>query len=488
MMLKSIKRMFDEFEKNKIMYCHWKSNEHLESALNGDTDLDVLFLPSQRNNLEIALGTTGLKRFKSVSLMAYNAVEDYIGYDYETAKIWHLHLHYRLTLGEKHLKGYTLPWMQYLISRRVLRLGVYTSNPSDEFFLLLVRIALKIRHRDLFRNVGEDDIRELEWLKGKSNIDELYKTACRLTDNRIADEIIRLAYKEIKSKKEFLRLRKYILSEFREYTGFGRCSSFLWRSIREVFWLLGGIQRRMGINTVTPRRRISPSGGTVVVFLGCDGAGKSTTLSYVSKEFMKKIDVYQSYMGSGDGSSSIIRKPMKFIAKRVAGKGIGRAINKEVSSGRGRSLKSRLYLLVKIIWAITLAVEKRDKLKQITRARNKGMLVLVDRYPQIETMGYSDGPLLSRYCSGNAVMRRLSKWEYTIYKSGYKNPPDLVIKLTVPTQVALQRKPEMSAQEIEDKKKAVSVTNLRTKETEIDTSCELNVSVSRIMQAIWDEI
>lgn len=48
-MLKTIKDMLEALEINDIQYCHWKSNEHLEPALNGDTDLDMLFLPEQRS-------------------------------------------------------------------------------------------------------------------------------------------------------------------------------------------------------------------------------------------------------------------------------------------------------------------------------------------------------------------------------------------------------------------------------------------------------
>ena len=81
-MLKSIQNMLDAFEQNEIKYCHWKSNEHLGEALTGDTDLDMLFSPSQRSLLDKVLNECGLKRFRAMPLMQYNAIEDYIGFDY----------------------------------------------------------------------------------------------------------------------------------------------------------------------------------------------------------------------------------------------------------------------------------------------------------------------------------------------------------------------------------------------------------------------
>lgn len=162
-MLKSVKKMFDAFEEHQIIYCHWKSNEHIEAALYGDTDLDVLFSPCQRGELENVLCKCGLKRFRAMPLMQYNAIEDFIGFDVDACKIWHLHLHYRMTLGEPHLKGYTItPFTDYILNNRIKTdAGVYTSSPEVEYILLLIRMCLKLRLRDWFRKVGKDDVKEL---------------------------------------------------------------------------------------------------------------------------------------------------------------------------------------------------------------------------------------------------------------------------------------------------------------------------------------
>lgn len=58
-MLESIKKMLNNFEKYDIQYCHWKSNEHIDEALEGDTDLDILFSSNQRILLEKVLAESG---------------------------------------------------------------------------------------------------------------------------------------------------------------------------------------------------------------------------------------------------------------------------------------------------------------------------------------------------------------------------------------------------------------------------------------------
>lgn len=489
-MLQSIERMLKAFEENGIKYCHWKSNEHLVEALTGDTDLDVLFLPEQRSLLDSVLNQCGLKRFRSMPLMQYNAIEDYIGFDEKTAKIWHLHTHYRMTLGEKHLKGYTVtPWGPYILQHRILdESGIYVSCPEMELVLLVVRNALKLRLRDWGRNVGKDDLIEYNWLLERVDKGVLRQHAISLLGERGAELLLPLCDGNLKKKGQLRPLYRYLRKDLGIFTGFSHCGSRWTRTKREIFWLIGGVKRRLGWNSSTPYRRVSPSGGTAVVFLGCDGAGKSTSLDYVKKEFGKKIDVKTVYLGSGDGSSSLLRKPMKLVARKVGGKGLGHQVEKEYQEKKHVSLKSRLYSIAKIMWAVTLASEKKSKLRDMTRARNNGMLVLVDRYPQTANPGYSDGPLLTKYLGKKGLRAAIARWEYRIYESAAKNMPDLSLKLMVPTEVAIARKPEMTAEEIDNKKAAVRAINCALRSVEIDTSCSKEESFSRIMSEIWQII
>lgn len=487
-MLKSIEKMLIAFETNNIIYCHWKSNEHLEEALLGDTDLDILFLPEQRNKLDIILNECGLKRFRSLPLMQYNAIEDYIGFDKDTAKIWHLHLHYQMTLGEKHLKGYTItPWNSYILEHRQLdKLGIYTSSCEIELVLLIVRIALKKRMRDFGKKIGKDDLIEFVWLSNRVNFDLLLKFAKDMLDEQAAKEILEISKNGLRNKNQLSKLQRILRKDLKLFTGYSRISSRYMRTKREIFWLLGGVKRRLGIESVKANRRISPSGGCVVALLGCDGAGKSTTLAYVKKEFQKKLDVVTVYFGSGDGSSSLLRKPMKLVAKRVGGKGLGHTVEKEYENKDKISLKAKMYSFAKVLWAITLAQEKKAKLKKMTKARNASMLVLTDRYPQTEISGFSDGPLLTKYSTKTkGLMKKISEWEYNIYKSAYVNPPDLVIKLMVPTEIAISRKPEMTVDEIENKKRVVMAMNASRHSVIIDTSREMTKSFSDVMEEIW---
>ena len=489
-MLRTIENMLKVLNDRGIRYCHWKSNEHLKEALNGDTDLDMLFDPSQRTELEQALDICGMKRFRAVPLMQYNAIEDFIGFDQNTSKIWHLHTHYRMTLGEKHLKGYTVtPWGKYILDNRVIgEEEVYVAAPEIELILLLFRIALKLRGRDTGRKLGKDDSIELAWLLERIDPDKLEETAVQMAGKKTASIIAHMMEQPLTRKSQFVKLQKELRGELRWFTSYSRMTSWFVRSVREVFWLYGGVRRRLGFCGYTASRRISPSGGCVVAILWCDGAGKSTTLDYVRKEFGKKLDVAAIYFGSGDGSCSWFRRPMKLVAQRVGGRGLGHSVEKEYRGGGRVSMKSRAYSAAKVLWAVSLAREKEKKLRQMVRARNNGMLVLTDRYPQSNMPGYSDGPLLSRYKEAGGILRRLYEWETDIYRSASVNPPDLTIKLMVPTEVAISRKPEMTQEEIEAKKHAVMEMDISEHVVVIDTSRPFGITRGEVMKEIWNLI
>lgn len=487
-MLDSIKRMLEAFENNNIQYCHWKSNEHLNQSLTGDTDLDMLFLPEQRNEIDKILNSCGLKRFRSTPLMQYNAIEDYIGFDYEKAKIWHLHTHYRMTLGEKHLKGYTVtPWGYKIIKNRILdKTGIYTSCPEDELILLLSRIALKLRWRDYGKKLEKEDIAEIKYLIERIDYNKLEQHSDSFFEKNSKKEFVSLIKADLNNKNQFINFKKILIEELSGFTGNSYFSSFYLKLLREIYWLYGAVIRHIGLKTNVPNRRISPSGGCVISFLGCDGAGKTTTINYVKKELTKKLDVKIIYFGSGDGECAWYRKPMKFIAKLVGGKGVGHKIESDYSNKNKLSIKSKLYLFAKILWAIALAFEKRNKLKDMTKARNAGMIVITDRYPQSRIMGISDGPLLTKYLKcNNSFLRNIAEKEFEIYKSASINPPDLFIKLMIPTAHAISRKPEMTIEEIEKKKEAVNEMNFANKSVVIDTSVDFENSISNVMSEIW---
>ena len=149
--LRVIKILSEKLDVEDICYCHWKSNEHLHAAMVAATDLDILVEKNKSLTIKQILSEIGFKHFAPTSFRMYPAIEDYLSFDEDTGRLIHLHLHYQLTVGEKHLKGYHLPWEHLVLSTRQFDVEeqVYVVDPNVEMLLLLVRDALKIRTRNL---------------------------------------------------------------------------------------------------------------------------------------------------------------------------------------------------------------------------------------------------------------------------------------------------------------------------------------------------
>ena len=68
------------------------------------------------------------------------------------------------------------------------------------------------------------------------------------------------------------------------------------------------------------------------------------------------------------------------------------------------------------------------------------MVVITDRYPQDEIVGFNDGPLLTRLSKVPAWLRTVESAAYALAR---RLPPDLVLKLDVRPETAATREPDM---------------------------------------------
>ena len=131
-MLNISKELFTAWNNASLLYCHWKSNEHLLPGLDGETDLDVLLSRDDQKE-----GVSILRRLEFLQVQSqfgsrYPDVDDWIGFDKETGNLIHLHLHYGIVTGHKGLKEYSLHWTDLALRTRILNeeYGVYTMEPN----------------------------------------------------------------------------------------------------------------------------------------------------------------------------------------------------------------------------------------------------------------------------------------------------------------------------------------------------------------------
>lgn len=494
-------QLFAALHAEEVRYCSWKSNEHLVAGLCGKTDLDLLIDRRQYGVMQRILVESGFKRFDATVGLGYAAIEDHIALDQETGLLLHCHAHFRLMAGEEHLKGYRLPWEERLLATRVWdeRTGVYVADPHLEMITLLVRSAIKLRARDLgLRLVGRPYIRkgmlaEFEWLRQRIDPERCRRLCAELLGEDVVPVFAELLDGEL-SRRTLTRFRQVVRPKLASLRIYGRFTGDVLRWLREIAWLVGGANRRY-LRWAHPLRRTTPGGGVLVALMGSDGSGKSTVVRDVSALFATKVDVFRVYFGSGDGPVSLVRWPLRLLWRAVRpgprhtnGNGSAAVVRRERNGANGDGL---LLSLGRMSWGLALSSEKSRRLRAAWRARNRGMIVVADRYPQAQVLGFNDGPLLSRYAEHhNRLLRWLARHEAAPYQWAERYPPDLVIRLNVTPAVAVERKPEMSLAEVERRTRAVQSIALppQTQVVDVDADRPLGEVVREVKNLVWNAI
>lgn len=491
---------FARLHAEQIAYCHWKSNEHLHAALRGATDLDLLVARDAALPLTAILGGAGFRRFLAAPACTYPGIEDYLGLDERSGRMVHVHLHYQLTVGEPYLKGYRLPWERLLLARRRWdrAAGLYVSDPNMEFLLLVVRMALKLRRRDLVRAwVGaqylrEGGLREYAWLHERIDRAELLGLASQLIGEQGA-RLLTAMRETPPGVHEFRLLSRAIHPRLADCRSYLPAQAHVHRWVREL-------QHRgrgwIGRFTRTPvlGRRCLPQGGVIIAVLGSDGAGKSTLVAEMTRWLAWKTDVVPLYFGSGDGPASLLRRLLGALSHfyhLASGRSGARRAHSPLASRDAARRPAGMRRLFQMCWALALAREKRHRLATARRARDRGRIVICDRFPQSQIPGTTDGPLLHQWSAHrNRILSWLSRWESCAYARCAACPPDLVLKLCVSPQAASERKPGMDAGYFASRGEVVRALRYPpdTKVVEIDADQPLAHVMLCVKGAIWETL
>ena len=463
-----------------ITYCHWKSNQHFSDALIGVDDLDILIDRNQFDELLVILSDLNFKHFYTPSVRTYIGVEDYLGFDPETGMIIHLHLHHQLIVGEGHFKGWHLPIEKEMLEVRRWdeESQVFMSSYFHELLLLILRSGMKSRKRDIFKKqlINGGTLKEYNWLKEKCPdfLEKLNNTAW--LDDSIKQGITNI-YLNTSSPLRCIKLKYDLFGHYSFYAQGSLLYNTFVREKRECGRALLEIKRRYLKTKYSFVRRRPATGGVTIAFVGMDGAGKSSTIEEIYKWLFKVMDVRRIYLGSGDGPVSIMRAPLKFVIDMAQKKDLVKRTRIEDADKQSANPS-----LAKKLWIYTLSKERLSRLKQMNRCKLRGYVVLTDRYPQSEIPGLCDGIRLGDSSFAAEVERKAMRRAKLC-------SPDLVIKMMVSPEVAMQRKPgELSfatGKHLSDKISRLLYSE-RTKIVTINSNQPQEKVWLDVKNAIWD--
>ncbi len=490
----NVKNLFRDLNEKDIIYVHWKSNEHILEGLMGKTDLDVLIPENQHDQVVECLKDNGYVMTVSMKWQLYPFVEDWIGFCSNTGIQTHIHLHMRLITGKPYVKEQYLPFdAEILQSRMLSELDVYVADPNLEIIILLIRTVIKQSvFSTILNNNGEflfskNVKREYEYLKKIVERDCINKFSSETLPGH--EELIESIIFEKCTNKRMLELKNIVNKEFEAYRRCNYISAVCLSTFRYYYIKLRSILK-IALNT---KKTLASQKGLIITFIGVDGSGKSTISKKVQNDLNWKIDSRYFYLGSGDGSTSILNRLLRRYA--IAKKSLSNVDSTHVISKNNNPTHKcgahGLKLLISNLNSVSNAKAKYKACKKMDTIRHNGGIAITDRYPQIQFIGINDGPHIVNLGSGlfALINKWLKKKEYEYLEKACSYKPDIIIKLSIPFEVSRARKKDSSEESIKRKIEIIDSIHFDgSREYIVDNTGELEGTLLKVKNIIWDEI
>lgn len=480
-MLEISKDLFTAWNDKGLLYCHWKSNEHLLQGLNGNTDLDVLLSLDDKLRGEELLRNLDFLKCKSQFGSRYPDVDDWIGFDSTTGALIHLHLHFVLITGHKGMKEYSLPWLDLALQTRVFNeeYGVYTMEPNLEMVTLYTRIGLKADFKSINRCRSgkfifpKDVQREIVWLKERVDMVQVLKLLDKYYGNK-SIIVLDIIQKDNIDASAYLLLRKTTESVFRKYS---RIKHFIRFREYSFFIYQQYLKRLIEKFKIVISKKVPASGkGLSIAFLGQDGAGKTTVTKLLIKWWRWKLDVKYVYLGSGENYFSWKRT----LYRKISPLGPLRHLRSVLALTDTRDLTRRAY----------------KNVKRSEKYIAKGGVVIFDRFPQMNYPGICDGPKIREKIQSNfgngfisKMLLPLARSEEKYIKKIIKHQPNIVFKLILPPEESIRRKPQESLEAVTKKHEIVKSLEFSGSDVyTIDATMPFEEEMVMIKNIIWQHI
>lgn len=450
-MLNKSRELFESWNNNSLSYCHWKGNDHMMEGLDGKTDLDVLLaLPDKEKGCEL-LKEIGFVQFQSQYGSCFPNIEDWIGFDKESGSLLHLHLHFALITGHTGLMEYELPWTDEALKTRVKdpENGVFIINPNLELVTLYTRLILKTK-RSWIRSAHHGNYRidnhfrnEICYIKTNVNWSSVAEIASRYYGG-MSGEFFEIVRTEELDSALFIRLYDIVNKMFKSNMRYHDMFLRLRILIIPLIVALRNKLKAMAIKTLITRKVKDSRHGCSIAFVGQDGSGKSTLTEDIKKWLTWKIEAERFYLGSGDGYHSLYKKLLEkgsAILYKSKKKHTNENYHGSCEDGKKSLIKSAIVCWNKLL----IARHSYWVLSRAEKYSRKGGVALFDRFPQMQFEGIYDGPRISDYCKRHDCEYLLNRWlanrEQYYFNKIQQYQPVLVLKLLLPPEESIRRKP-----------------------------------------------
>lgn len=496
-MLSKIRELLQGLERHEVKYCHWKSNFVLDKTVMGLTDIDLLVDRADALSFRGLMAELKFQPAGSRDGRNFPSVEHYYALDEGSGVLAHVHVYFRVMTGESLAKNYHLPLEHMLLQNTRELDSVRVPTPSAELVTFTVRMMLKhtalVELLLLARGKSRKQLQEeASWLTRASSPSEssplaesveLARRFLPCVDSKLfAACVVALTSPTPLGRRLALgrRLRRQLRPYARHSAArawFTGVSAFLSMLSRRVFH--------------SQRDKVPISGGAVIAVVGPEASGKSTLLAELSHWLDQDLAVARVHAGKPPATLlSAVPNLLVPALRRLLPASRSTQIEADHAGPDRREPPQGGYPLLFAVRSVLLAYDRRSLLVRAFRQAANGTIVLCDRYPSLAS-GAPDGPQLSRFPMppGRSSLRSLlTRIETSLYRD--IPPPDLVLQLSVPLEVAVLRNETRGKREPEDyvrlRHSLIANLDYGTSVQTISTDRPLAETVLEVKRVLWN--
>lgn len=491
--LEPVMDLISELNHQEIRYCHWKSNSRLDWSLAGQTDLDLLIDPEQESQFKDILKKLGIKAIISPPSAQYPGLEHYLGFDNTTGRLFHLHVHYHLVLGEQYVKNYRLPIEeQFLDCTRIVH-DVKIPVPELELIVLSIRALLKYRDRDMvkdvfnirFPGIPEHILNEILWLLDQTSLEDVSQMMSSLavfSDEQIILDFLQVVTQAPRSGWQLFQLRGRLRRELRKNQRKNRLSA-------SMHYFRSLLKKTKLFRSSDDQRLRLPGKGKLIALIGIDGSGKSTLSTEISEWLKWKVSAPLHYLGSKQPS---VWSDWSYIIFRIFRRSISILTQRVDEDNFFIRILKRFRQFFLGLHYLSVGVDRYKRFRWAKKQKESGSVVIFDRFPFFSPL---DGPEIHLISDGNLyfLTKKLAKIEQRLYRRF--DTLDLILILDVNPQVSVERKPDHSIETIQAKYSALLRLKTELKEESdrwkwlsVDSNNPIEQVLLDLKTAVWSEL
>jgi thymidylate kinase len=455
-----------------VPYCQWKGHWSAHRWASGYGDVDLLVDHDALPSFRLVVGPLGFKLAHPVGHRQIAGVESYFGYDPNVPRLLHLHVHYRLLLGDYWRPVYRLPIERPLLELAVPGRPFRVASPTYQFAVFVLRMMLRqvgrpmLSARTRWTTGIQIQMASLEACSNKEELGSVLDQHLSPVDLPFFERCVRSLQGEA-GRLERALLPWQLHQRLRTHVRRPSAAALAHAAAEKLF-------PGRAANRASGADMRLAGGGLVVALIGGDGAGKSTCARELSHWLAPAFPTIRAHLGN----------PPRSLLTLLA----GGALKLQHSLERLLSRRSRPGSYIELLRHLCTARDRYHLYARVQRFAVAGGIAICERYP-IEQNRMLVGPCIPGLLPKEPgfLRERLRAAEASYYARILR--PDVLCVLRLDPELAVIRKPEEPADYVRARGRVIWETDWSsTRAHVVDASQPLEDVMRHLKSIVWSSL